>query len=84
MRFLDGIPLALKSFGSHEERRSVMAAFKKRFLATFLEKEKERAWLSLEASAGADWYLVGAILSLLEDGLLKSGSARREMGRAKL
>ena len=36
-RFFEGMPRACKFFGSHEERRSVIAALRKRFGAVFLE-----------------------------------------------
>jgi hypothetical protein len=42
MRFFEGMPRASYFFGSHEERRSVIAAFRNRFGAVFPENSKWR------------------------------------------
>lgn len=59
------MPLALKSLGSHEEIRSVMAAFKKRFFAVLPENSNSRGLPKAEAFAGSDSYLVGAIVKVV-------------------
>jgi hypothetical protein len=61
MRFLEGIPLALKSLGSHDERRSVIAAFENLFLAVLPENSNLRGLLKAEVLEESDWYLVGTI-----------------------
>ena len=71
MRFLEGMPLALKSLGSHDERRSVIAAFKNLFLAILPENSNLRGLPNVEVSEESDWYLVGAILCLLSESLIE-------------
>src|SRR5882757_9434896 len=62
MRFLEGIPRALKSLGSHDEIRSVIAAFKNRFLAVLPENWNLSGLPRGEASSLAEWYRSGAIV----------------------
>ena len=50
----DGMPRAEKFSGSHEERRSVIAAFKKRFGAVFPENRKSRGRLSGVGETSSD------------------------------
>jgi hypothetical protein len=54
-------PLALKSFGSHDERRSAIAAFKNLFFAVLPENSNLGGLLKAEASEDSGWCLVGAI-----------------------